>query len=99
MAEPVIKFDTQGKAAVISYNVPEPTSYSGKNVIELVFPDEYFTPIAKKVPEKERLSGTGSTAKVPTIKTLSGIKLNLKSATVAAKSSAATTTTTTAGGK
>src|SRR6478735_10942880 len=35
MAEPLASLDPGGRAVVISYNVPEPTSYSGRNFIEL----------------------------------------------------------------
>ena len=51
MAEPIIKFEPNGKASLLSYNVPEPTTYSGTNIIELDFPDDYFTDEAKTVPE------------------------------------------------
>ena len=33
--EPMIKLEPGGKAPILSYNVPEPTSYSGRNFIEL----------------------------------------------------------------
>ncbi len=51
MSEPIIKLDSNGKATVISYNVPEPTSYTGRNVIELEFDEDIFTDLAKSVPE------------------------------------------------
>lgn len=37
--EPMIKLDPKGSAPILSYNVPEPTSYTGTNVIELKFED------------------------------------------------------------
>jgi hypothetical protein len=53
--EPMIKLDPGGEAPVVSYNVPEPTSYSGRNFIELDFGDDYFKDeFAKPPPEKER---------------------------------------------
>ena len=50
MSEPVIKLDTQGKASVISYNVPEGTSYSGTNIIELDFPGDWFASKEPTIP-------------------------------------------------
>ena len=38
MAEPMIKLEADVAAPVLSYNVPEPVSYSGRNYIELVLP-------------------------------------------------------------
>jgi hypothetical protein len=37
MAEPLIQMDGTGQAAVLSYNVPEPTSYNGQRVVELMY--------------------------------------------------------------
>lgn len=45
MTEPLAALDAAGKAAVISYDVPEPTSYSGRNFIELPLPDDAFTTV------------------------------------------------------
>lgn len=42
--EPMIKLQPGGTAPILSYNVPEPTAYSGRNFIDLQFPDSYFTP-------------------------------------------------------
>lgn len=50
MAEPMIRLDPHGTAPVLSYNVPEPTSYTGRHVVELEFPDDWFTPLAREVP-------------------------------------------------
>jgi hypothetical protein len=55
--EPMIKLEPGGVAPVLSYNVPEPTSYSGRNLIELKFPVEYFKPeVSKKPAEGTRVS-------------------------------------------
>ncbi len=54
MSEPIIKLDTEGKASVISYNVPEPTSYAGSNIIELEFDEAIFTDAAKAIPENRK---------------------------------------------
>jgi hypothetical protein len=40
--EPLVKLADQGEAAVLNYNVPEPTSYTGRNLVELVYPEEIF---------------------------------------------------------
>ncbi len=42
--EPMIKLEPSGVAPVISYNVPEPTSYSGRNFIDLQLGASYFKP-------------------------------------------------------
>ncbi|QKV90562.1 hypothetical protein HUT19_01240 [Streptomyces sp. NA02950] len=54
MAEPITKFDPSGKATILSYNVPEPTSYSGRNIIALDVdnPKEWFRDSAFKAPER-----------------------------------------------
>src|SRR4051794_10510778 len=48
--EPMIKLDPGGKAPILSYNVPEPTSYAGRHVVELKFPAEIFTAAATTLP-------------------------------------------------
>jgi len=48
--EPMIKLEENGTAPVLSYNVPEPTSYTGRHVIELELAPEWFTPKAREVP-------------------------------------------------
>ncbi len=40
--DPLIAMDSTGKASVISYNVPEPTSYYAKNLIRLDYSSDYF---------------------------------------------------------
>lgn len=54
--EPMIKLDPGGKAPILSYNVPEPTSYSGRFILELQFEDSDFTEAARKtdpLPERQ----------------------------------------------
>lgn len=48
--EPMIRLEPGGIAPILSYNVPEPTSYSGRHVIELDVAAEWFAPEALKVP-------------------------------------------------
>ena len=68
--EPMIKLDPGGKAPILSYNVPEPTSYSGRNFIELDFGPSYFKDAVKQRPTPEErtpleeLSGAGVDATV-----------------------------------
>ena len=51
--EPLIKLDPSGTAPVLSYNVPEPTSYVGRNFIDLQFDKALFR-------EDVRLTSKGS---------------------------------------
>lgn len=46
--EPMIKLEPSGVAPVISYNVPEPTSYSGRNFTDLQLGASYFKPTTPK---------------------------------------------------
>lgn len=57
VAEPISKFDPNGKATILSYNVPEPTSYSGRNLIALDLdnPKAWFVDAAFKPPERTPL--------------------------------------------
>ena len=55
--EPLIKLEPGGKAPILSYNVPEPTTYTGRNFIELEFPHSdqaLFKPIAFEKPKVSR---------------------------------------------
>lgn len=50
MEEPMIKLQQNGQATILNYNVPEPTTYMGRNYIELDFPKNYFTQMTKERP-------------------------------------------------
>jgi hypothetical protein len=50
--EPMIRLEPGGKAPILSYNVPDSTSYSGENIIELQLPATAFTPAASRVPAR-----------------------------------------------
>lgn len=58
--EPLIKLEPGGKAPILSYNIPEPTSYSGRNFIQLDFLNEdeaaedFFKPVAFETPDDRR---------------------------------------------
>jgi|SRR5215204_3686968 len=57
--EPMIKLEPGGKAPILSYNVPEPTSYPGRNFIDLQVPAEDFSPsvgLPANVPEPDIVS-------------------------------------------
>ena len=73
--EPMIKLDPGGKAPLLSYNIPEPTSYSGQNFIELQLPEDFFKPAVRKKPP-EVVRTPVKNLDLPTIKTavLTGMK-------------------------
>src|SRR5215467_11248523 len=55
--EPLITLEPGGSASILSYNVPEPTSYTGRNLIALDFPADYFKEELRKKPaQTERAS-------------------------------------------
>ncbi|MCP2323228.1 hypothetical protein HDA40_001735 [Hamadaea flava] len=56
-AAPLVALEASGQATILSYNVPEPTSYPGRNYIELPFDDRYFTAAGKVVPDRAKLAG------------------------------------------
>lgn len=43
---PLIGLAPAGQPAIISYNVPEPTSYPGEHLISLEFPEDIYTEAA-----------------------------------------------------
>ena len=45
--EPIVKLQPGGKASILSYDVPEPTSYTGRALVELQLDDEVNTPYFK----------------------------------------------------
>ena len=48
---PLIQLEPGGKAPILRYDIPEPTSYEGKNLIELSFDDnDIFLPVALEMP-------------------------------------------------
>jgi hypothetical protein len=63
---PFVALDPQGKATILSYNVPEPTSYYAKNLIELKYPSSAFKPellvppVAIPTPNPPQARGTSS---------------------------------------
>lgn len=50
---PLIEMQPGGKASVISYDIPEPSVYSGRNYIGLLFDASVFTEEAKKAPPRQ----------------------------------------------
>ena len=65
---PLASFDPAGVAQVVSYDVPEPSSYAGQNFIELAYDKAYFQPrllqpAANPEPAADMIrGGTGSAA-------------------------------------
>ncbi|MFC5757941.1 hypothetical protein [Rhizobium sp. GCM10022189] len=54
-SEPIVQLEPNGKASILSYNVPEPVSYTGTSIIALDVPTDWFrqTPgIGKAVDSK-----------------------------------------------
>lgn len=62
----MIKLQPNGVAPVLSYNVPEPTAYSGRNFIDLQLHDGYFLPssASHSLQGEKRLAG-GTAAAAP----------------------------------
>jgi hypothetical protein len=52
-SEPMIKLEPGGKAPVLSYDVPDPTSYSGSNFTEIDVPEDWFKPALKQPPSDD----------------------------------------------
>jgi hypothetical protein len=61
MAKPLVVLDEQGTPAVIRYNIPEPTSYSGRHIVELQLPDEAYTVVVATPPAIEAALSRGET--------------------------------------
>lgn len=60
---PLMEFDRTGTAPVLSYDVPQPSRYTGRNFIELEFDDEVWSEAAHTPPERDTTppgSGGGS---------------------------------------
>jgi flavodoxin len=49
---PLIEFDAAGEAAVLNYNLPQPTSYRGRSVIEFDYPLNYFRSSVQEEPDQ-----------------------------------------------
>lgn len=57
----MIKLDPEGKAPIVSYNIPEPTSYTGRSFLELNIPDNSFTDLAKIIPHRTQIDSSTNT--------------------------------------
>jgi hypothetical protein len=53
-APPLIQFDPAGQAPILSYNVPDATSYHGQSLIELELPEDVFKPALRAEPPTPR---------------------------------------------
>lgn len=49
--EPLIRLEPGGRAPILSYNLPEPAVYFGKNFIELEYDEDVFTDVAYERPD------------------------------------------------
>ena len=52
-SEPLIRLEPGGKAPILTYNLPEPSVYFGRNFIELDYDASFFTKEAKRKPPEE----------------------------------------------
>ncbi len=51
---PLMEFDPDGTAPILSYNVPEPTQYTGRNLVFLELEEDCFREAVSKPPDKEQ---------------------------------------------
>ncbi len=61
--EPMIKLQPGGSAPILSYNVPESTTYSGRNFIDLQLADSYFS--ASSPAANERIAAVAAAQASP----------------------------------
>lgn len=54
-ANPLIQLEVGGTAPVLRYDIPEPTSYEGKNFIALSLDEDVFEPVASETPVSDAL--------------------------------------------
>ncbi|WP_254862184.1 hypothetical protein [Halovivax gelatinilyticus] len=47
-APPLVSFDPEGRAPIVSYNVPEPTAYAGRSYVELDVDPDHFSEDARE---------------------------------------------------
>ncbi|WP_267640684.1 hypothetical protein [Haloarchaeobius amylolyticus] len=48
--DPLVQYESGGQASVINYNIPLPTSYGCRSIVELDFPSSYFRSHADEKP-------------------------------------------------
>lgn len=99
-SEPMIKLESNGKAAILNYNVPEPTSYTGRHYINLKFDTDVFIhgpnitekPVREKVVEwsteqiQQTISGSLQSGYFP-LKVFPNIKINTNALAIQATES------------
>jgi hypothetical protein len=78
-AEPLIRLEPGGRAPVLSYNLPEPTVYTGRNFIELPYEDDVFAPDAEDAAEVFRVTlartGDHKIRVIKVVRSLTGLGL------------------------
>ncbi|MFI5490019.1 hypothetical protein [Micromonospora echinaurantiaca] len=70
---PLVALESAGQATILSYNVPDPTAYPGRNCIDLPFDASYFTEEVAKPPARAALTGKPMAEILPIVRrSLSG---------------------------
>ena len=64
---PLIEFESGGKAPILSYNVPQPTTYDSRVYVEFDYPKGYFSESTKEIP-KFTLEAAGQKFTEPKLK-------------------------------
>jgi hypothetical protein len=57
---PLVQLDPAGSPVVLSYDIPEPTSYRGRQIVELDFPVEWFASKETAAPQSAPTTRTSS---------------------------------------
>lgn len=58
---PLVALEGEGTPSILNYNVPEPISYSGRNLIELVYPTSVFKELIGAEPSTPPITGKPET--------------------------------------
>lgn len=77
--EPLIRLEPGGKAPILSYDLPEPSIYFGRNFIELDYDDSFFTAKARKLPPSDVRPPLKNVVGLDRDTLISAIRTNMKS--------------------
>lgn len=66
-AQPLIRLGDGGQAPILSYNVPQPSEYTGRNYIELEFDDDIWSEAAYERSERDSVPTVTTTGTVTPI--------------------------------
>jgi hypothetical protein len=61
---PLVQLDPGGSPVILSYDIPEPTSYRGRQIIEMDFPVEWFASQATVAPQSAQKKQTAVQANI-----------------------------------